>query len=373
MRKKQVTLLELAKRLNLSTSTVSRALNDRHRISEKTRQAVKQLAAELEYQPNPSAKSLRESKTYILGVLVPELSHHFFASTISGMEETAINAGYKIMICQSKESYERERDMANTFLASRIDGLIVCLARDTEDVKHLQIFPRKDLPLVMFDRVNHAVDCSKVVVDDFDGARKAVDHLVAQGYRKIAHLAGPEALTNSNDRLNGYLEALDHHGLPIKDEWIFHCSLDNEEAKAYTQQMLDSEAPPDAILAFNDYVAIDAMQVVKERGIAIPEQMGIVGFANVPLSGLVSPSLTTVEQPAYELGKIAAELMLKQLDNRSEEDMEPETMTLSTRLIVRDSSRRLPEAEADGPSTKQQLSQGVAVEKGASAAKNGRL
>jgi len=338
MRKKQVTLLELAKRLNLSTSTVSRALNDRHRISEKTRRAVKQLAEELEYQPNPSAKSLRESKTYILGVLVPELSHHFFATTISGMEEAAIEAGYKIMICQSKESYEREKEMSATFLASRIDGLIACLSRETQDFRHLQVFLRKDLPIVLFDRVSYAVDCSRVVVDDFGGAKKAIDHLVEQGYRKIAHLAGPEPLTNTNDRLNGYLEALDAHGLPIKEEWILHCSLTGESAKEYTRQLFNSADPPDAIFAFNDYVAIDAMQVLKSKGIEMPRQVGVVGFANVPLSELVEPSLTTVEQPAQELGRMATELMLKQLDDR--EGFEPQTLTLPTRLVVRNSSKR---------------------------------
>ena len=333
-----MTLLELAKRLNLSTSTVSRALNDRHRISEKTRKAVKELALELEYQPNPSAKSLRESKTYIIGVLVPELSHHFFASTISGMEDTAIQAGYKIMICQSKESYERERDVANTFLCSRIDGLIVCLSRETEDVRHLQIFQRKDLPVVLFDRVSYTMDATRVVVDDFAGAKMAIDHLVEQGYKKIAHLAGPEALTNSNDRLNGYLEGLDEHNLPIKDEWIHHCDLNGDDAAAHARQLLESDDPPDAIFAFNDYVAIDAMKVIKEKGIKIPEEIGVIGFANLPLSALIEPSLTTIEQPAQELGRKATELMLKQLDNRDE--FEPETVTIPTKLIVRNSTRR---------------------------------
>ena len=338
MRKKQVTLLELAKRLNLSTSTVSRALNDRHRISEKTRRAVKELALELEYQPNPSAKSLRESKTYIIGVLVPELSHHFFATTISGMEDAAVKEGYKIMICQSKESYERERDVASTFLGSRIDGLIVALSRETQDVRHLQIFQRKDLPIVLFDRVSYAMDSTRVVVDDFVGAKKAIDHLVEQGYKKIAHLAGPEALTNSNDRLNGYLEGLDEHRLPIKDEWIHHCQLTGASAIAYTQQLFESSDPPDAIFAFNDYVAIDAMKVIKSKKIKIPQEVGLVGFANTPLSALVDPSLSTVEQPAQDLGRIAIELMLEQLGNR--EDYEPRTVTLPTNLIVRDSSKR---------------------------------
>lgn len=338
MRKKQVTLLELAKRLNLSTSTVSRALNDRHRISEKTRKAVKELAAELEYQPNPSAKSLRESKTYIIGVLVPELSHHFFASTISGMEDTAIQAGYKIMICQSKESYEREKDVAYTFLCSRIDGLIVCLSRETEDVRHLQIFQRKDLPVVLFDRVSYTMDATRVVVDDFAGAKMAIDHLVEQGYKKIAHLAGPEALTNSNDRLNGYLEGLDAHNLPIKDEWIHHCKLNGEDAAAHARQLLESDDPPDAIFGFNDYVAIDAMKVIKSKGIKIPQEIGIIGFANMPLSGLVEPSLSTIEQPAQELGQKATELMLKQLENR--EEFEPETVALPTKLVVRNSTKR---------------------------------
>ena len=195
MKKKQVTLLELAKRLDLAPSTVSRALNNRHRISEATRTRVKELARKLEYQPNPLAKSLRESKTYTLGVLVPEIANNFFARAISGIEKTAFEAGYTIVLSQSFESLEREQQVAENMLSSGIDGLLVCPSCETTDFDHFSSFMRRDTPVVFFDRIGIDFEASKIVVDDYDGAKKAINYLWEKGCKRIAHLAGPDGAT----------------------------------------------------------------------------------------------------------------------------------------------------------------------------------
>ncbi|MEZ4828624.1 MAG: LacI family DNA-binding transcriptional regulator [Bacteroidia bacterium] len=340
MKKKQVTLLELAKRLNLSPSTVSRALNDRHRISESTRNRVKQLAEELEYQPNPSAKSLRESKTYSLGVLVPEIAHSFFATAISGIEKAALAAGYNIMICQSHESYEREKAISNALLSSRVDGLLVCPSRETQDFKHFATFIRKDIPVVFFDRISMSFQGSKVVVNDFEGARTAVEFLIQTGCRRIAHIAGPAPLSNSTERLNGYLAALESYDLPDDETLIRHCDMSRDNISNIVEELLQLPVRPDAIFTFNDNIAYDVMRIVKRKGLRIPEDISIVGFSDQPLSEMIEPALTTVAQPAYKIGEVAVQLMFEQLDN-DDAEVPFRTETLETRLIVRDSTRKL--------------------------------
>jgi DNA-binding LacI/PurR family transcriptional regulator len=342
MKKKQVTLLELAKRLNLSPSTVSRALNNRHRISEKTRQAVKKLAEELEYQPNPSAKSLRESRTYAIGVLVPKIDLHFYATAISGIEETVTEAGYNIMICQSNESFEREKAVAGMLLSSRVDGLIICLSSETQEVAHLKAFPRKDIPIVFIDRFNKEVEASRVVVDDHGGALQAVSHLIEQGCRRIAHLGGPELISNSRHRLAGYKEALSRHGVPLDESLICHCNLTDDSVRRRVRKLLEMDNPPDAVFAFNDYLAYDAMKEIRANGLKVPEDVMVVGFSDEPVSSWVEPSITTVSQQAHELGKISARLILDHMESEmgGEETPPPENVVLPTRLIVRESTRR---------------------------------
>ncbi|MDX1905485.1 MAG: LacI family DNA-binding transcriptional regulator [Bacteroidia bacterium] len=341
MKKKQVTLLELAKRLNLSPSTVSRALNGRHRISEETRQKVRTLADALDYQPNPSARSLRESKTWVLGVLIPEIAHGFFSTAISGIEEVAIGAGYNIMICQSHESSEREKAVADALLASRVDGLLFCPSQETRDFSLCNQFRRRDIPVVFFDRFGADVEASRVVVDDFGGAREVVNHLIANGYRRIAHLAGPENLTNSQARLEGYLTALREHNITPDETLVRHLDLNHLNSREYGRYLLDLPEPPDAIFCFHDNSAFEIMTLAKERGVRIPDQLAIAGFSNEYASVLVEPSLTTVGQPAFALGSAAASLITAQLHQEEhDEPIEYQTITLPTELIIRDSTRR---------------------------------
>lgn len=339
MKKKQVTLLELAKRLNLSPSTVSRALNDRHRISEDTRKRVKALAAELEYMPNPSAKSLRESRTYTIGVILPEIAHSFFSIAVSGMEDTLIKAGYNLIICQSHESFEREKAVVGTLLASRVDGVLVSLSAETQDLAHLRQLLRKDISVVFFDRVGTDLQASSVVVNDFEGARSAAMHLAEQGYKKIAYIGGPAGLSNAEDRRNGFLEAMKTAGISVAPHHVIYCQLDSAEAKNTALKLLAGDDRPEAVFCFNDRIALETMQAAKSLKLRIPEDLALVGFGNMPLSLITDPELTTVDQPAYQLGKLASELMLRELETE-EEQRDFRSIVLPTSLLVRRSSMR---------------------------------
>ena len=339
MKKKQVTLLELAKRLDLSPSTVSRALNGRHRISEETRNRVRALAEKLEYQPNPSAKRLRESKTYVLGVLVPEIAHGFFSTAISGMENVAMNAGYNLVICQSHESVERENATSSTLLFSRVDGLLYCPSQETKEFDRYMSFLRKDIPIVFFDRFSPDFPASRVVCDDYQGAKDAVSYLIERGCKRIAHLAAPLPLTNSQHRLDGYIAAHKEAGIPIDEDLIQHVKLDQVQTASMTSAMLNKTQRPDAIFCFNDYIAYDVMKIAKAKGMSIPDDLAVIGFADAFPSSLTDPGLTTVRQPAFEVGKLATKLMLDQLNmDGTNEKPTYQTIKLATKLIIRGST-----------------------------------
>lgn len=340
MKKKQVTLMELALRLNLSPSTVSRALNGRHRISEETRKRVRELADQLEYQPNPAAKSLRENKTHVIGVLIPEIAHGFFSTTISGIEEAANAAGYNIMICQSRESSERERAVAEALLSSRVDGLLYCPSQQTQDFTFINTFVRKDIPVVFFDRYNNVFETSYAVVNDFEGARLAVEHLIQTGCRRIAHISGPFSLSNANGRILGYRAALEAHGIPVDERLIFSCPLTRGGARDAARQLLDLDPMPDGVFCFNDYMAYDVMLEARKRGIHIPSDISVFGFCDEPSDILTDPTLSSVIQPGFELGQEAIRLLLN-LMALVEEDLPLtyEHVVLDTRIVTRESTR----------------------------------
>lgn len=336
MKKQQATLKEIALQLNISISTVSRALNNPSAINKKTRRAVRRVAKKLNYEPNLVAQSLRKSKTNTLGVIVPELNTHFFSATLSGIQHVALKSGYNVIICQSNESYEMEKNKIQTLISSRVDGLLISLSRETSDYSHLASYFDRGIPLVFFDRVCEAISTSKVTVDDHDGAFKATEHLIQQGCRRIAHLSGPVALTISQSRLQGYLDALEKYHIEPEQELIIRTSFSESDVAEQMKILLDLATPPDAIFAFSDIVAFQAIKVLKERSVKIPDDIAIVGFTNTPESALISPSLTTVAQPAYQMGKIAASHMLEQI--YSPEKYIPQELILKTELLVRNSS-----------------------------------
>lgn len=334
----QVTMKEIAKKLGVSVSTVSRALKDSPELHPDTKKRVVEMAKSMNYQYNLLAQSLRISRSKVLGVIVPELTSHFFSSNISGIQDTAYKRGYNIMICQSNESYEQEKANIRTLVSSQVDGLLISLSRETKSYDHLQELYDREIPFIMFDRVTEEIPVSKVTVDDAHGAYLAVKHLLEQGCRKIAYFSGPGDLYISKKRKEGYLEALNEFGIPLENSSIYITDLTPEMNRKITLDMLERDDRPDAIFAMIDPLAIDVMMVLKEKGIKIPEDIALAGFTNNPTSAVVEPSLTTVSQPGYEMGEIAANHLLDQLDDIVSDD--PESFVLLTTLVVRKSSKK---------------------------------
>ncbi|MEW6193553.1 MAG: LacI family DNA-binding transcriptional regulator [Bacteroidota bacterium] len=332
---KHATINDIAKKLNISSSTVSRALSDHPDINKETKLKVKQLAEELNYIPNPIARSLKKNRTSVIGVIVPEIKHDFFSSAISGIEEVAYQSGYTIIVSQSNESYEREIINAGAMINQRVAGLIVSISQNTTDGHHFQKYIDRKIPLVFFDRVCNEINTCKVIVDDEKSAFDAVQFLIGKGYKKIAHFAGPDALTICKKRLNGYKEALQQNGINISEDFIRSGGLHESDGYNSMNYLLEKNLIPDAIFAVNDPVAIGAYQRIKEAGLKIPDNIAIVGFSNNKITSLVDPPLTTIEQPSFEMGETSAKMLIKMIES---DELNTDTIILDTKLIVRKSA-----------------------------------
>lgn len=341
MKYNQVTIKDIARELGISPSTVSRALKDHPDISPQTKKAVNELAEKLNYQPNVVALSLRQSKTNTLGVIIPEIVHFFFSTVISGIEDVAYSAGYNVILTQSNESLQREMTDMKALFNSRVDGMLISLSRETGTYDHIESMLAKGVPIVFFDRVYEHPNSSKIIVDDFSGAKEATLHLIDQGCKRIAHIEGSPNLTITKQRLEGYLEALKERGMPVDKSLIFPCPEASIEAgKAVTESILAKGTPPDGIFATNDPVAMGAMQAIREKGLKIPKDIAVVGFSNWLFSSMMDPPLSSVDQPGFEMGQEATKLLIRQIELKSKEkiDPQPETKILKTRLVIRESS-----------------------------------
>jgi DNA-binding LacI/PurR family transcriptional regulator len=332
---RHTTLVDIAKKLGVAPSTVSRALSDHPDVKKATKERIRKLAKDLHYSPNPIAQSLKSSRTTTIGVIVPEIKHDFFSSAISGIEEVAYHAGYTILVCQSNESYEREVVNTNALMHHRVAGVIVSISQNTKNGDHFQDLLRRKIPLVFFDRVCEDVNASKVVIDDCKSAFVAVTHLVQKGYKRIAHFGGPKELGICIRRMNGYVEALRQNGLPLLNGFVRYGGLHEEDGYKSMDSMLKENLIPDAIFAVNDPVAIGAFQRIKEAGLKIPGDIAIMGFSNNKITALVDPPLTTVNQPSFEMGRKSAEILIDTIEGGT---TEPRTLTLETELIVRGST-----------------------------------
>ncbi len=334
---KPITLKEIADQLNISISTVSRALSDHPRISRTTKQAVQALAKELNFQPNPLAMNLRMQRTQTIGVIVPKISYAFYASAITGIEAIAIREGYNIVICQSNESYEQEVANIKSLLLSRVDGVIVSLAGETKQYDHFQEVLNRGVPLVFFNRVCPELPVSQVVIDNFSAAAQAVSSLIQHGYQRIGLLAGPSTIEISNERLRGYQQMLAQHQLPFDPSLVAHCDYSESDGYDQTVHLLQLPNPPNAIFAVSDRLAIAALQALRDRDIRIPEDIALVGFNNDPVTAVVSPPLTTIDQNPEQMGETAAHLLFQQLCD-SKTDIEQ--VVLKTQLLERNSVKK---------------------------------
>jgi DNA-binding LacI/PurR family transcriptional regulator len=343
MKLEQATIKDIAKELEISVSTVSRALKDYPGISSETKRKVKEVAEKLNYRPNAIALSLRNSRSYTIGVIIPEVVHFFFSTVISGIEAVANSRGYNVILTQTNEKFDREKSSINTMLSNQIDGFMISFSKETVDFDHFSKLLDQKYPIVFFDRVPDIPQAINVIVDDYQGAFDATTHLLSQGYDSIVHLAGPKNLKICYERERGYRDALTTNGISINEEFIIECLLGTlEESKEITHKLLDrSIEKPNAIFANNDIVAVGAMMACKEAGLKIPEEIGIVGFSNWQICSMLEPSLTSVYQPGFEIGKMATELLLDMIEKKIEPDQISSPIVLKTELIPRNSSLRL--------------------------------
>jgi DNA-binding LacI/PurR family transcriptional regulator len=337
MNRHPVTIKDIARELGVSPSTVSRALKDHPDISLETKRMVKELVEKLNYKPNSIALSLRNRKTHIIGVIVPEMVHHFFSSVISGIEEIAMEKGYNVMIFQSNEDYEREVLNTHSLISSRVDGVLVSVAKTSHRFSHFSELMKNDIPLVFFDRVCDQIETDKVVVDDFTGALEAVEYLIKTGCTRIAHFAAPQHMQIGYRRQRGYISALEKNGLPVDDALIVKCDT-HDDALAMTEKMMKSIIPPDAIFAVNDLTATGILKALKKLNLRVPEDVSVIGFTDGLVATVTDPPLTTVSQHGFELGKKAADILLDRITSDIE-FRDPVTEVLPTTLIIRESTR----------------------------------
>ncbi|MEK7720332.1 MAG: LacI family DNA-binding transcriptional regulator [Bacteroidota bacterium] len=336
-KKSEPTIHDIARELKISASTVSRALQNNPRISLKTRERIISLADSMGYRPNIMASNLRNKRSNTIGIVVPLINRYFFSAVISGVEEVAFKAGYTVMISQSNDLANKEISIVHSMFANRVDGLIISIAMQPTNYEHLKIFRKKNIPLVFFDRTVAEIDTNKIVVDDFMGGFRVTQHLIEQGYKRIGHMAGPQNLQTYLHRKNGYIEALSKNGISYDESLVVNNSLTSEDGVNAVQYLMSLPKPPDAIFCGNDTTALSSMIYLRDKGIRIPEDFGIVGFSNEPFSKVVSPSISTIAQPGFLMGQKAAELILNQIANKGKPF---QTLVLPTELIIRESSNR---------------------------------
>ena len=333
-----VTIKHIAKALNLSTSTVSRALRGSYEINIETKRLVMEYAEKVHYSPNPIALSLKENKSRAIGVIVPEIANHFFSQAINGIEAVAYSRGYHVVIFQSHESYEREVINVQHIIARKVDGLLISLSGQTIDVAHLLEIQQKGLPLVLFDRVSDKIEAHKVTADNFDGAFKATQHLILSGRKRIAHITSPSLLSITKERLAGYQAALEKHDINYDESLVKYCGFGAEEAKKLVDNLIKTQNP-DAIFTTSDRLALDCFSAIKDRNISMPDDIAFIGFTNLKVAHLFDPPLSTVVQPAFEIGQAAAELLLDSIERKPQNIEQFRTIKIPTELVVRKSSK----------------------------------
>ncbi|NGM61058.1 LacI family transcriptional regulator [Sphingobacterium sp. SGG-5] len=337
MKKHQVTIIDIAKNLGISKSTVSRALTNNPNVSAETRKAVLEMAKSLDYQPNMLALSLIKNETRLLGVIIPDIQKPFFAAIVSGIQHAVGRMGYRTIIAQSDESPQIEKENIQALMLSRVDGFLICHTRDTRNFDHVKTLYQKGFPLVSFARICQELPIPKVVEDDFNGLYTTTQHLIETGRRRIALLAGPKHMRASKLRQQGYMAALRQNGITYDQDLVEHTRFLPEHVTSAVHKWLALPKPPDAICTIYDAGGIQIIQLLKNKGIRIPEDIAVAGFGNDPVASLVEPGLTTFEQRPYEIGLIAGKQMLDTLKKKFT-DMPPEITISQGKLIVRSST-----------------------------------
>ena len=338
MHKGQITIKDIARELGISPSTVSKALKGHRDISSSTKKSVRDLAEKWNYKPDQIALSLKSGLSKTIGVIVPEIVHYFFSTVISGIEDLAYDSGYTVMFCQSSELYEREVKAVETLLSSRVDGILVSVTKVTENFDHFRKIKDNGIPLVFFDRICDDIDTDKVIVDDEIGAYEAVNHLIKIGCKNIIHLSGPPTLNIGKNRKDGYLRALRENNLPLNENNIIRCDS-MEDATLVVPGLLKRITRPDGIFAVNDLTAAATMKIIMNMGYNVPDDIAVVGFTSGMISDITNPTLTSVEQHGYLVGKEAVRLLIDRLGKRL--DLPFQTKIIKTELVIKGSTLRL--------------------------------
>ena len=338
---KEVTLKDIAKILGISVTTVSKALKGYKDVSEETRRSVMMLAENLNYKPNAVALNLKNRETKTIGLIVPRIVHHFFSSVVQGVIEEAEKNGYLVITLQSSELNLIEKKHIELLIDKRVDGILLAIADETDKYDHLQDLLNKEMPLVLFDKVTDQINCSKVTIDDNKAAYNAVKLLIDSGCKKIAHLRGPLGAPNAADRHEGYVAALEESGIAYDPSLVALCDgYDMNDGIKHTKSILKKHPDVDAFFTITDLIASGVILHLNERGIPIPDQIAVVGFSNSPIGAITSPSLTSVDQPAIQMGKEAVSMLLNEIVARKEKKpIEYFQVQLPTKIIERSTTK----------------------------------
>ncbi len=335
------TIKDLAKELNLSPSTISRALADHPKISQATKKLVSEKANDMGFRLNAIASSFRSKRTKSIGIIVPRIDIDFHSRVISGIEEYAHKSGYHVIIFQSKDSYQLEKQIIQNLQNMLVEGMIICLAMETANFEHLKTLIRTKLPIVFYDRSPETFNVNKVTIDDFESAFNATEHLIRMGSKNIVHIAGNQSTDIFRARLEGYKAALRSHSLPVQEDHIFITDkLTYQEGLACTAELLLLNPLPDGVFCANDYTAASVVQTLNKRNIKIPDQIAVVGFSNYPIAQIIEPNLTTVNDRAIQMGEAAAKMLIQHIQDNDFDIIDHQVVTIKTELIVRASSAR---------------------------------
>lgn len=336
----KTTILDIAKALNITAATVSRALNDNPAIKEATKKRVREAAQKLNYQPNKIASSLRLGRSNILGVIIPSAEINFFGSVVHGIEKIANEHNFNVLIYQSNEQYELERKGVQTFLQSRVDGVLASISKETINLDHYLEIKKRGVPLVLFDRTSEVLGVPTVTVNDYEGAFAATQHLVQQGCKRIAHIGGQQHVSIFNQRLKGYIDALNVHHIPVDDDLILYGKVSIESGRACMERLLAGGKNPDGLFAVEDFTAMGAIQALKAGGKSIPDDVAVIGFANEAFGEYITPSLSTVNQQTVKMGEEAAKIFFEMLDGERPAGSNYKKLVLNSELVCRESSLR---------------------------------
>lgn len=334
---KRITLADIAKELNMTPATVSRALSDHPEINTNTKKIVNAAAKRLDYNPNKIASSLRSGKTRVIGVIIPTAKHIFFGSVINGITNMASSNGYDVLIYQSNETQILEKKGINTFINARVDGILISIAKGTTDFEHFVNVRKKNIPIAFFDRVNDNLGIPCVAIDDYRGAYMVTEALIKKGYKRIAHISGPAHIKTFADRIRGYQDAMTAHYLTQESDWIYNGDISIDAGRTGVKYFLDHENKPDAIFAVEDFTALGVLKELKERQIKVPSDMGVFGFSNDLFGEHITPSLSSVDQQTVLMGEEAFKLLKIMIDNENERTV-MRKLILDPVLIERESS-----------------------------------